>query len=334
MKIKKNCFGRAIVILIMLLLVILSAQTMVGARTLVKVASDVTKEHSVGKGFEYFKERVEELTNGELEVRLYHAGALAAGNRELIEGTQTGQIEIAVATAASMANFTPEFDLFGLPFLIKDYEHMKKVAELKELRDVLDKASENIGLVLLGMSTGGMRQIYSKVPIETVDDLKGLKIRVMEVDGIIATFKALGAIPVPMAFTELYSALQTGVVDAGESSFVTWINSKLIEVAPYGSRVNYMETGRVYIANKIFFEKLSEEHQEAIKKAMIEAIDIINEDYIVQDYAAEDTSALYPNAKVLHPDTDKFFDAVQVVYEEFKPTLGFEMVEKIRNLGK
>jgi len=317
----------------MLFLVILLGQTMVGAKTLVKVSQGNAATHPVGKGMIYFGKRVEELTNGELEVRVYHGASLAKGDRELIEAVQAGHIEIGAATCGYMANFAPEFDIFSLPFLFNGYEHFAKCMELEGLglETALKNSLERVGLEFLGVSTSGARQVYSKVPIETLEDLKGIKVRTMGVPTIMATFKAFGAIPVPVAFSEVYSALQSGVVDAAESSFISWINSKHIEVAPYGTRLNYMDSGRVYFINKRFYEKLPEEHKEAIKKAMEEAInDVIFGEYIKQDNEAEETARLY-NAVVLHPDLEPFIQAVQVVYEEFEPTLGLEMIKRIQS---
>lgn len=99
----------------------------------------------------------------------------------------------------------------------------------------------------MGFSTGGIRQIESRTKIMNVSEMKGLKIRTMNDPGIIEVFKLFGAIPTPISFGEVYTALQSGVVDGCETSFISWVKSRLYEVAKYGIQVNYMDTGRVFL---------------------------------------------------------------------------------------
>lgn len=329
---RNKIYARCILlILMMLFLVIIVGQTIIEAKIIVKVAQTNAADHPVGIGLTYFEKRVEELTGGELDVRVYHAGALG-GARESIEAVQLGQIEIASVTGSNLETFAKEFDIFGLPFLFSSYDHIKKaLAEGTHLSTELEKALERIGLVSLGLTTGGTRQVYSKTPIEGIEDVKDKRIRTMEVPTIIATWKALGAIPVPIATPEIYSALQTGIVDMAESSFLTWVGSKHIEVAKYGARLNYMDSGRVFFTNKKFWEELSVEQRKAIKLAMKESIDIMFEEYVKQDEEVEKT-ALSVNAVITHPDLEPFIQALQPIYEEFKPTLGFEMLKEIQNM--
>lgn len=329
MKGKKQLFKNSL-ILIFLFLTLIIGQSSVGAQIVIRVAQGNAITHPIGIGLEYFANRVEEETHGEIEVRTFH-DAVLGGDREMIEAAQLGQVEIANATGGNMATFAPEYDIFSLPFLFSDYDHMQKVLGFESLINELDKAVERIGLFPLGNTTSGSRQVYGKKEINTVDDLKDVKIRTMEVPTIIETFKALGARPTPIAFGEVYSALQSGVVDAAESSFLSWINSKHIEVAPYGARLNYMDSARVYFANKAFMDSLSEEHRNIIIEAMNDALAIIHEEYVKQDEEAEETAKKY-GATVTKPDQGPFIEACQVIYDEFEPTLGLEMIKKIQNV--
>ena len=152
----------------------------------------------------------------------------------------------------------------------------------------------------------------------------------MEVPTIISTFRALKANPVPMAFGEIYSGLQSGVIDACESSFLSWINSKHFEVAKYGIQLNYMDSGRSYMANqKIHLDHLDPKLRNAIEQAMTETIVII-----VREYKSQDTDALKTakrvGAEILTPDLKPFVAAVQPVYKQFTPTLGLKMIETIQ----
>lgn len=329
MKKNKSYSGRVSLILVILFLIILLGQNIVGAKTVIRVAQGNSATHPIGIGLTHFANRVHELAGEEFEVRLFF-DAVLGGDREMIEGVQLGQIDIANATCGNMASFAPEYDIFSLPFLFRDYEHMKKALEIEHFKTTLEEALDGIGLISLGITTSGSRQVYGKKPINTVEDLKGLKIRTMEVPTIMETFKTLGAIPAPIAFGEVYFALQTGVVDAAESSFLSWINSKHVEVAKYGARLNYMDSGRSYFANKKFLEDLSVEQRKIIEQAMNESLEIIIGEYIRQDSEAE-TTALSYGATVTHPDLAPFIEACQPVYENFVPTLGLEMIKEIQN---
>ena len=140
------------------------------------------------------------------------------------------------------------------------------------MKPVFEAALKKVGLVSLGSSTGGIRQVYSKKPLRSIEDFRGIKIRTMEVPTIISTFRALRTNPVPMSVGEVYSALQSGVIDACESSFLTWINSKHFEVAKYGIQLNYMDSGRSYVANQKFMDRLDPKLRNAIEQAMTESI--------------------------------------------------------------
>jgi tripartite ATP-independent transporter DctP family solute receptor len=292
----------------------------------IKFAHVNAKTHPCGIGMEYFREKVEKMSNGEILVKVFHSAALG-GDPDIIQGVQMGNIEMGTPTAGVVAPFCKEFDIMSLPFVFRDMPHIHKVLD-GELGKVLAAALEKkTGIMTLGWSSGGIRQIETRRPVHKVADMKGLKIRTMNDPGIIEVFKLFGSIPTPIAFGEVYSALQSGVVDGCETSFISWINSKLYEVAKYGIRVNYMDTGRIFFINKKFFDKLAPQHKEIITTVSKEAIEIVRKEYIAQEAGSEE-KAKQLGATIIHPDVESFKSAARPIYDKFTPTLGKEWIER------
>ena len=167
-------FVRAILVTLVLALFVFPE--IASAKITIKAAQGNSETHPVGIGLINFAKRVQELTGGEVEVKLFHSAALG-GDREIIEATQLGQIEIGTSTMGVMANFAPELDIISLPFLFNGYDHIQKVLTGPELKPVFEAALKKVGLVSLGSSTGGIRQAYSKKPLRSIEDFKGVKFR-------------------------------------------------------------------------------------------------------------------------------------------------------------
>jgi C4-dicarboxylate-binding protein DctP len=293
----------------------------------IKIAHENAKTHPVGVGFEAFKVQVEKASKGKIKVKAFHAAALG-GAGDNIQGVQLGNIQMGSATCGELVTFCPEFNLMSLPFVFRDERHLHKMMD-GELGQVLTKAAKDkVGLEILGYSTGGIRQIETRKEVKKADDMKGLKIRTMNVPGIIEVFKLFGSIPTPISFGEVYTALQSGVVDGCETSFISWIKSKLYEVAKYGIEVNYMDTGRAFYANPKFMAKLSKADHKIVTDAMKSAVELIRKEYIDQQIGII-AKAKELGGVIVKPDMDSFRKAASPIYDKFKPALGKEWLKKI-----
>ena len=161
---------------------------------------------------------------------------------DLVEGMLLGTIDMAVAATAKLSSFVPEADLFSLPFLFRDYDHWAKVLDGPQgarMKEIIESKSD---LILLGYWGCGTRMLFnSQKPVVTPDDLRGLKIRTMPGPVDIQTWEDLGAIPTPVAWPELYSALKQGVVDGAENDPANIIQQKFYEPCPYISLTDHRD---------------------------------------------------------------------------------------------
>ena len=296
----------------------------------IKIGHVNAKSHPAGSAQEAFKAKVEEVSKGAVQVRSFHSAALGS-DPDLIQGCQLGNVEMASANIGSFSTFAKEFDIVSLPFLFRDEEHLHRVMDGELGKILADVAEKKLGIKIVGWSTSAQRQIFCKVPIRTVADLKGKKIRTMDDAGIIEVFKLFGAIPSPIAFGEIYSALQSGVIDGGESSFLSWVNSRFTEVAKYCSEVNYMDTGRAFFINKKFYDSLSADDRRAVDEGVKVMINTVRTEYI-NDAKTVKEKAAAAGGVVITPDIASFRQAAMPIYDKRTPTLGKEWIEKIRNV--
>lgn len=295
-----------------------------------RIAHENAATHAVGVTLEEFAKRVSDRTNGEIEIKVYHASALG-DVRTTIEAVQLGTLDMAAVTISTAINFIPEWDFLTLPFLFRDYNHIKSVIN-SAIGDEMIEYAKQRGFVVLGISTSGFRQLFLAKPATSLADLKDRKIRVLDDPIIISAWEYLGTRPVAVPIGEVYMALQTGVLDALETSFTAWINSKFTEVAPYAIRLNYMDSGRTFVLSSKVAERLGSKNVDILRETMREVLDEIlwptYEDYEVRidDIAKEN------NASVSSIPLDEFRERLKPLYEKFIPTLGLEIIERIRNL--
>ncbi|NEU31992.1 DctP family TRAP transporter solute-binding subunit [bacterium LRH843] len=239
----------------------------------IKAGIGLNEDHPQYKGMELFKEIVEKETDGEIIVEIYPSAQLG-DDKQMIQAVQLGTQEVTVPATAPLANFVPEFNIVNFPFLFPNAKVADAVLDGDTGQMLLDKL-ENYGMVGLSYWEEGFYNISNSVrPIESVDDLKGIKIRTMENAILLDIFTTLGANPTPMAFPEVYTALQQGVVDAQTNPVSQIYEAKFHEVQDYVSGTNDYYGVWVFLINKEFFEGLTAEQQEIVKDASIKARDL------------------------------------------------------------
>lgn len=219
----------------------------------------------------FFKMRLEQETNGAMTVDIYTDNVLG-GERELLEGCQFGDYDIVLATNATVASFCNDIYCLDIPWLFDNKQQVYEVLDGK-LGDYLGEQLNEVGFELLQWQENSFRTLSTtNQPIESMDDLKGLKIRIMENELQLAQWKAYGANPTPMAFTELFTALQQGTVDGQDNGAeLTW-QSKFCEVQKYYVYTKHIYSPYVILMSKERFEELTPEQQEIVLQISDEAV--------------------------------------------------------------
>ena len=223
----------------------------------------------------YFADRVKERTNGQVQVEVYPQSQLGS-ELELAEGLRIGTIDFSVGSVGNVTPLIPEAGLLGVPYIIESLDHLDKLINpdgvfFEALSEKI--TSKDIGIVLLGIPTAGVRDIYNNVrPISSPEDLKGLKIRVMTSDIQMKAFAAMGASPTPVAFNELYSALQHKVVDGAENSPLLFWTMKHYEGAKYLSLTEHMIATGLFMMSEKTYEKLPADLRDIVVEVAHEAV--------------------------------------------------------------
>lgn len=230
-----------------------------------------SEETTVHQGYVKFKELIEEKTNGDIIVEIYPNGQLG-GDRELIEACTQGNVTLNTPSTAPLANFVPEMYAFEAPFLFANRETAYEILD-GEVGDKLLDSLESAGLKGLGYFENGFRNLTTSRDIKTLADMSGMKIRTMENDIHLAIWQAMGTNPAPLAFTELYTALQQGTFDAQENPPESIYFSKLHEVQDYCYLTSHIYSPYIVEMNLDFWNSLTPEYQELVQTCMDEAID-------------------------------------------------------------
>ncbi|WP_019119995.1 TRAP transporter substrate-binding protein [Brevibacillus massiliensis] len=306
-----------------------SAASAGGSITL-KVGHTLADTSHYQKGLEKFKELVEAKTNGAIKIETFPNGSLG-GERDMIEGLNVGSIDMVLTSTGPMSGFVPEVTVVDLPFLFRDADHAHKVLDGEIGTELRNKVESTMGVKTLGWWENGYRNVTNNShPVTKPEDLRGFKIRTMENDIHMDTFKALGAQPTPMAFTELFTALQQGTIDAEENPVPIIMTSRFYEVQKYLSMTRHFYSPSLLMMAQAKFDALTPDQQKVIEEAAIEA------GKFERDTVAEMEKQYLEELKakgmeIIEPDIQSFVDAVKPVYEKYEPKFGKELIGKIRN---
>lgn len=217
-----------------------------------------------------FARLVEEKTEGRIKIEVYHSKQLGE-EKDVIEQVQFGAIDFTRVSVGPMTEFSPELAVVALPYIYKSADHMWNVLN-SQIGDDLLGGLESSNFVGLGWYDGGARSFYNSVkPIETLEDLDGLKFRVMQSELMVDMVEALGASPTPMAYGEVYSSIQTGVIDGAENNWPSYDTSSHFEVAQYYTLDEHLRVPEILIASKIVMDKVSAEDLALIQEAALES---------------------------------------------------------------
>ncbi len=320
-----------------LLSIALAASMAFAAKYVIKFSHVVSADTPKGQAANYFAKRVEALSHGKIKVEVY-PNAQLGGDKAVLRKMKFNAVQMAAPSFAKFTGLVPQLGLFDLPFLFKDANHLHKVLDGKVGKKLMDMVSKK-GYVALGYWDNGFKEISDdKRPLIKPNDCKGLKFRVMSSKVLIEQFKAVGAIPVVLPFSEVYSALQQGVVNGQENTISNIYTKKFYEVQKYMTMSNHGYLGYLVVMSKKFWVKLPDNLKAVVKQAMKEATakerilaEQLNESQLnkIKKYAAK-TGRL--KIYYLTPEQRKAWEsALRSIYPEFYNTIGKNLIQEVLN---
>lgn len=302
------------------------------AQTEIKIAYALATDSHYGVAANTFEEVVVSETGDQFEFTHFPSSGLG-GEREVIEGLQIGTIEATIVSSGTLANFVPDTGVFDIPFLFRDLAHARAVLDGPIGQDILARF-DSVGLHGLAWGEQGFRHITNnRNPIETPADVEGLKIRTMENPVHLKAFNAMGAAPTPMAWPEVISSLQQGVIDGQENPLSVIVSVKLDEVQEYLTLSGHVYSPAMLLVSKPFWEGLDDTQKAAFETAAAEAVTAMRG--YVDDVETSGVETLKERGMTVNAlsaeEKARFQESIASAYDDYYETYGQELVEAIVN---
>jgi tripartite ATP-independent transporter DctP family solute receptor len=300
------------------------------AQTTLRISIATAQNSHYGVAIDTFAREVEKRTGGRYRIQTFYSGALGA-ERESVEGVQLGTLDLTLTSTGPLPNFVPEVAILDIPFLFRDYAHARAVLDGPIGQELLAKFPPK-GMIGLAWAENGFRHMTnSKHPVNQPEDLKGLKMRTMENPIHIEAYRQFGILPTPMAFTEVFTALQQGTVDGQENPLSVITSAKLDQVQKYLSLTGHVYSPAIFLMNKPQWDKLSDSDKQAFVDAAKEGVKVnrarVDED---ERRAVADLRGKGMNV-VENLDKARFQAVLAPVYADFGKRFGQANIDRIRN---
>lgn len=300
-------------------------------KKVIKLAHGLDMSHPVHKAMMFMAEDLETRSNGTMAIQIYPNQQLGT-ERQALELLQIGSLDMTKVSAAVMENFSPNMKVFGLPFLFRDRAHTFNVLDGDIGKELLD-GGQKYWLKGLGYYDSGSRSFYTKEkPVESPEDLKGLKIRVMESITAMNMVSSLGGSPTPISWGELYTSLQQGVVDGAENNPPSFYLSRHYEVCKFYSLDEHTSVPDVLIMGTHLWNKLNEEQQKWVQASVNLSVEYQRELWAkAEQEALEEVKKA--GVQVINPDKSKFQEKVASMYEGYKDENEiYNLINRIREV--
>jgi tripartite ATP-independent transporter DctP family solute receptor len=327
---EKNMPSRVSIISLVLLLLLNACGSQQQGKVL-KLAHGLDPSHPVHKAMVHMADQCKEISGGELSIEIYPSGQLGS-EQQCVELLQIGSLAITKVSAAVMESFTEDFKVLGLPYVFRSKEHSFKVLD-GEIGDELLLSTEPFWIRGLCFFDAGSRSFYTiDTPINHPDDLKGLKIRVMKSITAMEMVKAQGGSPTPISWGELYTALQSGVVDGAENNPPSFYTSHHYEVCKYYSLNEHTMVPDVLIISQKVWEKLSEQEKEWLQQAADEAVPVQRKLWAESEKESLEIVEA-AGVTIIHPDKEPFSDKVTELLESYRENERlYDLITRIREV--
>jgi len=296
-----------------------------------KITMTQPASHPYGVGAQRFADLLKERTNGRITATLYPDSQLAKGEREMIEALQQGTIDIYVGSTGPVANFSPSMGILDIPFLFRDAEHVDKVLDGPVGQRLLDDLDAHKLKGLAFWENGFRHLTNSRAAGKTPDEVKGIKLRTMENRVHMTAFKAAGLNPTPMAFAEVYSALQTRVIDGEENPVAVIYSGKFYEVQKYLTLTNHVYSPAPMIISLARWQRVPKADQDVILATAREVAKFQRK--VNRDEEAGKIKEMQEKGFVVVREVDQaaWQKAMAPAFEEFAKQFGKDNIEAIRN---
>jgi len=275
-------------------------------------------------------EELAKRTNRKWTIKQFPANALG-GEREMVEGLQIGTVDLVATSTGPVGNFVPDTLLTDIPFLFRDYAHADAVLDGPIGQQILDQFPKN-GLVALAWGENGFRNLTnSKRPVRTPEDARGLKVRTMENQVHMTAFRTIGVLPTPMAFPELFTALQQGTVDGQENPIGVILGAKFPQVQKYLTISQHVYSPALILMSPAVWNKLSAEEKTAFKEAAKVGAQAMRRKAREDAQNGVDELRKQGMEVVTEVDRKAFEDALKPAFSEYAKKFGQAKIDAIRN---
>lgn len=286
-----------------------TADSGAAAETVLKLAFNQQPNHPQFIALDAMGDRLKERTDGKYDIEVFPNETLGA-QKETIELVKAGTIEMSMVASPLLENYNPDFVVFNLPFTFDSQDHQRETTNDPEIVEELYSSLDDEGLHVLGAFHGGVRSMYnSKGPITTPEDMAGMKIRVIESDTNIEMMRLMGGSGAPMGMGEVYTAIQSGVIDGAENNELTYANVKHSEVAPYFSYTRHLMLPDYLLVNPKVLDAMPDDVREIFLEEVRTAVDEEGElwktEVDVATQAAKDAGATFNEV-----DAEAFAEAI------------------------
>ncbi|MER2493453.1 TRAP transporter substrate-binding protein [Catenovulum sediminis] len=284
-----------------------------------RMGHTLDSEHSVHKAMLHMAEKLDEYSNGTMEIKIYPNAQLGT-EREMVELLQIGSLAMTKVSAAAIEGFVPDMKVYGVPYLFESREHRWKVLQ-GEVGQSLLNATRQAHFVGLGYYDSGSRSFYTtNTKVETPKDLTGKKIRVMESQMAVRMVNAFGGSATPISFGELYAALQQGVVDGAENNPPSFYLSRHYEICDYYILNEHTSVPDIILGSAHVYDTLNKQQQDWLNQAISDSVELQKELWLAgEKYALEEVKKA--GVEVIYPDKNPFMAAVKDFHASFDGTL-------------
>jgi tripartite ATP-independent transporter DctP family solute receptor len=268
-------------------------------------------------------------SGGTLDIQVFPAGQLG-DDKAQFEQVRLGGVQMALGSSGILAQTVPAFDVFEAPYLFDDHNHFAKVIRSPIRQELSERIIKAAGVRVAALGFGGFRNVFTKKPVGSLADMKGLRIRTPEIPVYVETFKALGASPTPLPYLEVYLALQQGTIDGAENPLSSGTDQKWPEVVKFVALTRHQATGQSFQVNERWYQGLSPDSRKAIDESCLEASEYLGTLMVERD-AKFETVLKQAGVTITAMDMEPLRKAVAEVPKKFEAKWG-DFYQKIRGM--